>query len=79
MEYSCKVGNLTALLEGSITPWRGPQEDDANLVYGTERDWAAYDRTKRQKFTGVIRETRYDKEPYGVLTLNGRLFGQQLS
>lgn len=48
-------------------------------VYGTERDWAAYDRTKRQKFTGVIRETRYDKEPYGVLALNGRLFGQQLS
>jgi hypothetical protein len=70
MEYGCMEGNLTSLLEKSITPWTGPRDSDANLVYGTERDWGSYDKTKPLKLAGVIKEARYDKAPYGVITLD---------
>jgi hypothetical protein len=69
MEYSCMEGNLTSLLERSITPWTGPQDADTNLVYGTERDWGSYDGTKPQKLTGVVKDARYDTEAYGAITL----------
>ena len=70
MEYSCMEGNLTSLLEKSITPWTGSRDSDVNLVYGTERDWGSYDKTKPLKLAGVIKEARYDKAPYGVITLD---------
>jgi hypothetical protein len=70
MEYSCMEGNLTSLLEKSITPWTGPADSDANLVYGTERTWDAYDKAKPLKLSGVIKEVRYDKSPYGVIALD---------
>jgi hypothetical protein len=63
MEYSCMEGNLTSLLEGAITPWTGPKDSDKNLLYGTEHDWPAYDLTKPQNLTGVIREVRYKATP----------------
>lgn len=69
MEYSCMEGNLRALLEGSITPWTGPQDEDANLVYGADRDWNAYDRTRPQKLSGVITATRNERDA-GIITLN---------
>ena len=69
MEYSCMEGNLTALLEGSITPWTGAQDQDVNLVYGGDRDWSAYDLATRQKLAGVIKEARYDREAYGVISI----------
>jgi hypothetical protein len=69
MEYACMEGNLTALLEGSIAPWTGSKDDDANLVYGTERDWEAYDRSRPQTLSGVIKEARYDREAYGAMTM----------
>ena len=69
MEYSCMEGNLTSLLERSITPWTGPRitmpiscTDRARL----ER----YDLTKPQKLTGVIKEARYENQPYGIVTLD---------
>jgi hypothetical protein len=62
-------GNLTSLLERSITPWTGPQDHDANLVYGTERDWGSYDQARPQTLTGVIKDARYDQGPYGVVTM----------
>jgi len=67
MEYGCMEGNLTSLLEGAITPWTGPKDSDVNLVYGTQRDWSAYDMTKPQKLTGVIRQTIYDRSKYGLI------------
>ena len=70
MEYSCMEGNLTSLLEKSITPWTGSRDSDANTVYGTERDWGSYDKAKPMKLSGVIKEARYDKAPYGVITLD---------
>jgi len=69
MEYSCMEGNLTALLEGSITPWTGSRDSDANLVYGTDRDWGSYDKARPQKLTGAIRASRYDREAFGSVTL----------
>ena len=63
MEYSCMEGNLTSLLEGAITPWTGPKDQDKNLLYGTQRDWPAYDLTKPQKLTGVIKEVSYHGAP----------------
>ena len=69
MEYACMEGNLTSLLERSITPWTGPQDHDANLVYGPERDWGSYDQTRPQTLTGVIKDARYDQGPYGIVTM----------
>jgi len=63
MEYSCMEGNLTSLLEGVITPWTGPKDQDDNRLYGTQHDWPAYDLTKQQKVTGVIRELTYRAAP----------------
>ena len=39
MEYSCMEGNLSALIEGSITPWLGSKDADANLVYDEQHQW----------------------------------------
>ena len=70
MEYACMEGNLSALIEGAITPWTGSKDEDANVVYGAARDWPAYDRTKPQKLSGVIKTAKYDREAYGVITLD---------
>jgi hypothetical protein len=69
MEYSCMEGNMLSLLQGGIQPWTGPKEEDKNLVYGPERQWGAYDQTKPQKLTGVIREARYNG-PFGSLKID---------
>ena len=66
MEYACMEGNLTSLIEGSITPWVGSKDQDDNLVYPPERQWDAYDQTRGQTFTGVIREIIYAGAPFGI-------------
>jgi hypothetical protein len=63
MEYACMETTLAALLDRSITPWIEPKDQDTNLVYGTQRDWPAYDLSKSQKLTGVIREASYTGTP----------------
>jgi hypothetical protein len=63
MEYACMENNLAALLDGGVKPWVGPKDQDANLPYGTAHDWPAFDLTKQQKLTGVIRELRYRGKP----------------
>jgi hypothetical protein len=63
MEYSCMEGNLTSLLEGVITPWTGPKDSDDNRLYGTQHDWPAYDLTKKQTISGVLRELSYHGQP----------------
>jgi hypothetical protein len=69
MEYGCMEGNLTSLLEGAITPWTGPKDSDTNIVYGSQRDWNAYEMTKPQKLTGVIKQTIYDRSKYGLIKI----------
>jgi hypothetical protein len=56
-------GNLQSLLDGVITPWTGPKDQDVNILYGTQHDWSAYDLTKQQKLTGVIKEVSYRGKP----------------
>ena len=68
MEYSCMEGNLTSLLEGAVTPWTGPKEEDRNVTYAPDRDWPAYDSTRPQKISGTIREASY--EPHGRITMD---------
>ena len=63
MEYSCMEGNLQSLLDGVITPWTGPKDQDVNLLYGAQHNWPAYDLTKPEKLTGVIREVSYRGAP----------------
>lgn len=63
-------GNLTSLLERAITPWVGSKDDDKNLVYGPDKDWNAYDRAKPQKFSGVVKTTRFNRDSYGVTTID---------
>jgi len=63
MEYGCMEGNLQSLLDGIISPWTGPKDEDANLIYGTDHDWPAYDLTKSQKLSGVIKEVSYHGKP----------------
>jgi hypothetical protein len=72
MEYGCMEGNLRSLLEGAITPWIGPQETEEtgkNLVYGNEGDWPAYDLTKPQKITGVIRQV-LSRDPFEFVRID---------
>jgi hypothetical protein len=42
----------------------------ADLVYATERDWNAYERTKPTTLTGVVKTTRFNREKYVVVTLD---------
>ncbi len=63
MEYACMETNLSTLLDGGVKPWLGSKDQDANLLYGTAHDWPAYDLTKQQKLTGVIRELQYRGKP----------------
>src|SRR3989441_712716 len=49
--------------EGDITPWTGPKDSDDNRLYGTQHDWPAYDLTKQQKVSGVLRELSYRGQP----------------
>ena len=63
MEYSCMEGNLTTLLEGAITPWTGPKDSDNNRLYDKQHEWPAYDLTKSQKLSGVLKEINYRGQP----------------
>jgi len=69
MEYSCMEGNMLSLLQGGVTPWTESKDKDTNVVYGTQRDWPAYDQSKPQKLTGVIREAHYNN-PFGSIKID---------
>lgn len=59
MEYACVEGTLSSLLEGAIKPWLGPKDDDVSIV-PPKWEWTAYDLTKSQQLTGVVREINWD-------------------
>ena len=60
MEYAVhRRDDLTSLLDRSITPWTGPKDSDANLVYDAQHEWSAYDLTRNAEADGVIRELGY--------------------
>jgi len=63
LEYACMENSIAVLLDGSVKPWVGSKDQDGNILYGTAHDWPAYDFTKQQKLTGVIRELRFRGKP----------------
>ena len=74
MEYACVEGTINSLLDRSITPWTGPKDSDTNLVYDAQHEWSAYDLTRTQKLSGVIRELGYhDPLPTLKLAVDGKV------
>jgi hypothetical protein len=75
MEYACMEGNLRALIEGSITPWLGSKDADANLVYDELHQWSAYDLANAQKLSGILRQITFDDTmPRLTLEVDGKPF-----
>jgi hypothetical protein len=75
MEYGCMEGNMQSLLDGVITPWVGPKDFDTNLLYGTQHDWPAYDLSKSQNMTGIVRAVTTGGKPPSIrLEVNKQLF-----
>jgi len=60
MEYACMENNMSALLTGAITPWL--ETNDAPSVVPAAWEWTAFDLTKPQNFTGVIKSAAYSHE-----------------
>jgi hypothetical protein len=73
MEYACMEGNLGSLIAGSITPWLGYTDVDANRVYPPQRQWDAYDETGRLELTGVVREVSYEAYGLARIEVDGRM------
>ena len=66
-------GNLNALIEGSITPWLGSKDADANLVYDEQHQWSAYDLANAQKLSGVLKQIAFnDTMPRMTLEVDGK-------
>ena len=75
MEYACMENNMSALLTGAITPWLEPQDEPS--VVPAEWEWTAFDLTKPQKFSGVIKTSAYShEEPLAtaVVDVNGKSY-----
>lgn len=70
MEYGCMEGNIDSLLTGAITPWVVSRDQDTNLVYPPQKQWTAYDLTRTQKLTGVVREAKFNKDSFGTMKLD---------
>jgi hypothetical protein len=60
MEYACMENNMSALLTGAITPWLQPNDDPS--VVPAKWEWTAFDLTKPQKLTGVVKTSKYSPE-----------------
>jgi hypothetical protein len=59
MEYSCVEGTISSLLDRSITPWLGPRDEDVSIV-PAKWEWTAFDLTRSQQLTGVVREVQWE-------------------
>ena len=51
---------MSALLTGAITPWLEPKDEPS--VVPAKWEWTAFDLTKPQKYTGVIKSATYTHE-----------------
>ena len=60
MEYGCMETNITTILEGAITPWVAPNDEPS--IVPARWEWTAFDLTKPQTFTGVIKESKWDRD-----------------
>src|SRR5207342_1679362 len=60
MEYGCMENNLATLLARAVTPWIEPNDDPS--IVPAKSEWTAFDLTKPQKFTGVIKELKWERD-----------------
>jgi len=60
MEYGCMENNLRTLLDGAVTPWLEPNDDPS--IVPAKWEWTAFDLTKPQKYTGVIKELKWERD-----------------
>jgi hypothetical protein len=74
IEYACMEGNMKGILEGAITPWVGHKEVDENLA-PVKWQWPAFDLTKSQKYTGVIKELKWENPLVTAkIDIEGKMF-----
>jgi hypothetical protein len=52
--------NMETLLRRAITPWLEPNDDPS--IVPAKWEWTAFDLTKPQKFTGVIKEIKWERD-----------------
>jgi hypothetical protein len=52
--------NLRTLLDRAVTPWLEPNDDPS--IVPAKWEWTAFDLAKPQKFTGVIKELKWERD-----------------
>jgi hypothetical protein len=60
MEYGCMENNLRTLLDRAVTPWLEPNDDPS--IVPAKWEWTSFDLAKPQKFTGVIKELKWERD-----------------
>src|SRR6478672_1934426 len=58
MEYACMENNMDTLLKKAVTPWFEPNDDPS--IVPAKWEWTSFDLAKPQKFTGVIKELKWE-------------------
>src|SRR5438477_6348489 len=67
MEYACMENNMSTLLTRAVTPWLEPNDDPS--IVPLKWEWAAFDLTKPQKFTGVVKASDYKRDTLATATV----------
>jgi hypothetical protein len=68
MEYACMENNLSILLDRAITPWLQPNDEPS--IVPAKWEWTAFDLTKSQKFTGVVKTIDYKRDQIASATVD---------
>jgi len=68
MEYACMENNLAILLDRAITPWLEPNDEPS--IVPAKWEWTAFDLTKPQKFTGVVKTSDYKRDQIASATVD---------
>jgi hypothetical protein len=68
MEYACMENNMDTLLRKAVTPWLEPNDDPS--VVPARWEWTAFDLTKPQKFTGVVKELKWERDALAIATVD---------
>jgi hypothetical protein len=68
MEYACMENNLSILLDRAITPWLQPNDEPS--IVPAKWEWTAFDLTKPQKFTGVVKTSDYKRDQLASATVD---------
>jgi hypothetical protein len=64
MEYACMENNMDTLLRKAVTPWLEPNDDPS--IVPAKWEWTSFDLTKPQKFSGVIKELKWERDTLAI-------------